>query len=1289
MFMTVMDSLFRGQTARMALRAGFSAAALCSLFLLSGCESNPSHPSTPEPVLARQSSALMGDGRLQPGEQCDDGNTVSGDGCSSTGTVEPGYLCNVPGNPCSLASLCGNNVTDSGELCDDGNTVDNGNGCSATCDLSLCGNGTFDNRQYPSFAQEVCDDGNRFEGDGCSRQCEVEPGFACAGSPSRCVRAGVAVFNTGVDAHNRRLPTGGVDSHWFYAGTSTGADTGVRNANDWPLEMQTARFMSPKGAQTCVYQDFLVPSTTTISQFRLRLATFNDNAFDSAKVNGVSVTPVTVSEPPGQPWQKNIFREFGTSAPWHAGINRIELCNENAASPPNAFRYLFVDAFDDHCGDGVISPREECDDGNSANGDGCSATCGIEPGYGCAGQPSACAKTCGNGNLNPGEQCDDGNTQANDGCNASCRVEAGYACPTPGQACVKTCGDGVINAGEQCDDGNTYDSDGCSASCRIESGYACTGAPSTCAPLCGNGVLDPGELCDDGNTTLGDGCSNACTLEAGYACAAPGQPCAKTCGNGNVDPGEQCDDGNLVSGDGCATECRVETGYACTAPAAGPSVCAQTCGNGTLETGETCDDAATQSGDGCSNGCRVEPGWSCSGMPSTCVTLCGDGIRAGAEACDDGNAVNGDGCSTACAVEPGWSCPAPGTACFNTCGNGVVDPGETCDDGNAVNGDGCTSACTVESGYTCSGAPSLCGTTCGDGIRAGAEVCDDGNLVGGDTCSPRCLLEVGQACTASNVCEGACNPNTQLCVAADVCGNGFLDEGEQCDDANTTNGDGCDAACGIEAGYSCAGSNPSACAVTCGDGVRAGAEACDDGNTANGDGCSATCTVEAGSGCKNRDVHVFYSRLGRTDCTNVSNINMPVLPPGAARPELTVPGRYRMAYVSGAVQYSGGASWHPGILGAQSNPGTGVQGFSLGYSQPAYASFQEAVAQGFGKRRDFDAASGDVRVALIDVDCANGNNSDTEVIYRVDALSICQRLPAITHPTQGGGTGPDIGGTASPGASVSVYVDGSPTPACTAIADDRGQWTCTLSGVADGDHSATVTSTVLGATEHGTPVDFVLGQEPAPQAPVIAGPTANSTVNTATPAISGTGQPGSQVTVREGTTVLCTATVDAAGAWSCVPTAPLAQGPHAVTATAETPFGGTSPVSNTLPFIVDTQAPETFIVKGPAPTTSSRTAEFEYGSSDADATFQCSLDGGPWVPCQDRYTVAPGEHTLRVRAVDGVGNTDTSPAEHTWTVTNTRALAGGGCSAAPDASWLALLGLLGVPGLRRRRRHVA
>jgi cysteine-rich repeat protein len=100
------------------------------------------------------------------------------------------------------------------------------------------------------------------------------------------------------------------------------------------------------------------------------------------------------------------------------------------------------------CGDGRLDAGEACDDGNTANGDGCSATCCVEP------PPPA----CGDGHIDAGETCDDGNTVDGDGCSATCCVEP----PPP------VCGDGNLDAGEVCDDGNNIDGDGCSADCLCD-----------------------------------------------------------------------------------------------------------------------------------------------------------------------------------------------------------------------------------------------------------------------------------------------------------------------------------------------------------------------------------------------------------------------------------------------------------------------------------------------------------------------------------------------------------------------------------------------------------------------------------------------------------------------------------------------------------------------------------------------------------------------------------------------------------------------------------------------------
>lgn len=94
-----------------------------------------------------------GDGNKDDDEECDDGNTSNGDGCS--------VICRIEAD----AQKCGDGTLDDGEDCDDGNLV-SGDGCSATCELesALCGNNTKDEG-------EACDDGNTISGDGCRADC--------------------------------------------------------------------------------------------------------------------------------------------------------------------------------------------------------------------------------------------------------------------------------------------------------------------------------------------------------------------------------------------------------------------------------------------------------------------------------------------------------------------------------------------------------------------------------------------------------------------------------------------------------------------------------------------------------------------------------------------------------------------------------------------------------------------------------------------------------------------------------------------------------------------------------------------------------------------------------------------------------------------------------------------------------------------------------------------------------------------------------------------------------------
>jgi cysteine-rich repeat protein len=153
------------------------------------------------------------------------------------------------------------------------------------------------------------------------------------------------------------------------------------------------------------------------------------------------------------------------------------------------------------CGNAVVEPGEQCDDGNGDPFDGC----------------NACKKTnCGDGALEPGEQCDDGNFDTQDNC-PDCKFAF--------------CGDGYTQLGaEQCDDGNEDDTDECLP-------IFCTTA------TCGDGAKWEGmEACDDGNTNSADACTGNCD-EA-------------VCGDGFKWQGvEDCDDGNDVDDDKCANDC--------------------------------------------------------------------------------------------------------------------------------------------------------------------------------------------------------------------------------------------------------------------------------------------------------------------------------------------------------------------------------------------------------------------------------------------------------------------------------------------------------------------------------------------------------------------------------------------------------------------------------------------------------------------------------------------------------------------------------------------------------------
>jgi fibro-slime domain-containing protein len=375
------------------------------------------------------SGPACGDGKVnQPSEQCDDGNTVPGDGCNGICQIEPGFTCPPAGGPCTSNYVCGNGVLDPGEVCDDGNAK-SGDGCSSDC-LSIepgylcttpgqpcvaqwvCGNGRVEQG-------EQCDDGNTKSGDGCSSTCQIETGWVCLYPDKACTKA--PYCGDGI-----LQPTNGEVCDDGNSKSGDGCSSTCQIEAGW---------LCPTPGQPCV-------NTVVCGDGKIE---GNEQCDDGNTKSGDGCSSTCTLE-------------AGYTCPV-----------QNSPCLPK-------------CGDGIVTAPEQCDDGNTASGDGCSSTCRWESGWACTGSAGhyTCHHTvCGDGVKEGTEACDPGTGpggvhDTGNGCSPFCTLEPN--CNNPGGACTSTCGDGILlkSAGEQCDDGNTVNGDGCSSTCQIEPGYTCT-----------------------------------------------------------------------------------------------------------------------------------------------------------------------------------------------------------------------------------------------------------------------------------------------------------------------------------------------------------------------------------------------------------------------------------------------------------------------------------------------------------------------------------------------------------------------------------------------------------------------------------------------------------------------------------------------------------------------------------------------------------------------------------------------------------------------------------------------
>ncbi|MGH2905162.1 MAG: adventurous gliding motility protein AgmC [Solirubrobacterales bacterium] len=276
---------------------------------------------------------------------------------------------------------------------------------------------------------------------------------------------------------------------------------------------------------------------------------------------------------------------------------------------------------------------------------------------------------------------------------------------------------------------------------------------------------------------------------------------------------------------------------------------------------------------------------------------------------------------------------------------------------------------------------------------------------------------------------------------------------------------------------------------------------------------------------------------------------------------------------------------------------------------------------------------------------AAGNQGTTTRNFTVDTV-----FPVVTisAPTAGANLN-----TATPTITFSVTETNTGTTTCSV---DGGSFAAcsspfTTGTLTDGPHTVQVRHTDLAGNQTTSSRSFNTDTS-LPAAPNITTPAGNITTSNATPAISGTAEANSTVTIYDGASSIGTTTADGSGNWSFTPGSALSNAAHVITARATDAATNQGPASASRTITVDTINP---VVTISAPTASqyvaTATPGVTFSVADATATTtQCSVDGGAYAACTSVFTTGTltnAAHSVAVRATDAAGNQGTTTRNFT------------------------------------------
>ena len=278
-------------------------------------------------------------------------------------------------------------------------------------------------------------------------------------------------------------------------------------------------------------------------------------------------------------------------------------------------------------------------------------------------------------------------------------------------------------------------------------------------------------------------------------------------------------------------------------------------------------------------------------------------------------------------------------------------------------------------------------------------------------------------------------------------------------------------------------------------------------------------------------------------------------------------------------------------------------------------------------------------------------NVSTPTTHTITIDVTAPQKPVITAPadaTIANTPKPALSGTGETGTTVTI-TDHRDRTLCSSPVTD-GTWTCTPdTALTEGDHTFTPTAKDrAGNTASGAKTTFTLDVT-APAKPTVSAPADGDALNTQTPTLTGTAEPGSTVTITtDDGTPACTATVTGSGEWTCTLTSPLPEGTHPLTALVTDPAGNTSP-GTTVKISIDVTAPTAPAFTSPQDGLLTRVNTLVFsGTGDTGTTLtvtdqngapvcQATVTEKTWA-CLPATTFTDGAHTFTPTAKDRAGN---------------------------------------------------